>query len=282
MASSQGGKGSGPSRRRGRRGATGKANKDNKAPAISRAAAVLRLLGRSDRPLRLQAIASELDLVPSTCLYVLRALVEEEFVAFDAETKRYSLEAGVLALARQWLRRNPFANHVQPALDRLGRDFGVTLLGVHIVGLDHIVVVAASEASGALQVSAQVGSRFPALISATGRCIAAFGDYPEEELRARFDTLRWDRPPGYRTWLREVRETRERGYAVDKGNYIAGVTVLAAPVWQGGGHPGHALVAIGIGSALQGSAEAQLGEALLSAARTLSSQLGGEAPAPSG
>ena len=62
--------------------------KQSKAPAISRAAAVLRLLGKSDRPLALQAIARELGLVPSTCLYVLRALVAEEFVSFDPDTKR--------------------------------------------------------------------------------------------------------------------------------------------------------------------------------------------------
>src|ERR1700743_2002402 len=82
--------------------------KESKAPAISRAAAVLRLLGKSDTPLGLQTIARELGLVPSTCLYVLRALVVEELVAFDADTKRYALEAGVLTLARQWLRSNPF------------------------------------------------------------------------------------------------------------------------------------------------------------------------------
>src|SRR5580704_8779767 len=91
----------------------------SKAPAISRAAAVLRLLGKSDRPLGVQAIARELGLVPSTCLYVLRALVAEEFVAFDPDTKRYSLEAGVLTLARQWLRRNRFNDLAQPALDRI-------------------------------------------------------------------------------------------------------------------------------------------------------------------
>src|SRR3546814_6396622 len=85
----------------------------SKPPAISRAAAVLRLLGKSNVPLSLQAIARELGLVPSTCLYVLRALVAEEFVAFDADTKRYSLEAGVLTLARDWLRRNRFNDLVQ-------------------------------------------------------------------------------------------------------------------------------------------------------------------------
>src|ERR1700761_1382705 len=110
--------------------------KKSKAPAISRAAAVLRLLGRSDKPMGVQSIARELHLVPSTCLHVLRALVAEEFVAFDTDTKRYSLEAGVLTLARHWLRRNPFNDLAQPVLDRLALEFEITLLGVQIVGLE--------------------------------------------------------------------------------------------------------------------------------------------------
>src|SRR3954453_13685841 len=172
-----------------------KAVKASKAPAISRAAAVLRLLGKSPTPLGVQSIARELGLVPSTCLYVLRALVAEEFVAFDADTKRYSLEAGVLTLARHWLTRNRFNDLAQPVLDRISRAFDVTVLGVHIVGLDHIVVVAVSQSGNNFQLSAQIGSRFPALISATGRCIAAFGDHSEAELESRFNTLRWDEPP---------------------------------------------------------------------------------------
>src|ERR1700724_1288063 len=77
-----------------------KSVKSSKAPAISRAAAVLRLLGKSDAPLGVQSIARELGLVPSTCLHVLRALVAEEFVSFDPDTKHYSLEAGGLPPAR--------------------------------------------------------------------------------------------------------------------------------------------------------------------------------------
>src|SRR5262245_41842872 len=149
--------------------ALAKAVETSKAPAISRAAAVLRLLGKSDTPLGVQSIARELGLVPSTCLYVLRALVAEEFVAFDADTKRYSLEAGVLTLARHWLRRNRFNDLAQPVLDRMSQAFEVTMLGVNIVGLDHIIVVAISQSGQNLQLSTQIGSRFPALLSATGR-----------------------------------------------------------------------------------------------------------------
>jgi DNA-binding IclR family transcriptional regulator len=253
-----------------------KAVQASKAPAISRAAAVLRLLGKSDVPLGLQAIARELGLVPSTCLYVLRALVAEEFVSFDPDTKRYALEAGVLTLARHWLRRDQFNDRAQPFLDRLAQKFDVTMLGVHIVGLEHIIVVASSQGGQNFQLSAQIGSRFPALISATGRCIAAFGDYSEAELEKRFKTLRWDDPPTFEDWKAQVAQTRAQGFAIDEGNYISGVTVLAAPVWRTRAKLSHALVAIGIGSALKRSGLPALEEALVVAARTLSNQLSGE------
>ena len=249
--------------------------KDSKAPAISRAAAVLRLLGKSDAPLSLQGIASELGLVPSTCLYVLRALVAEELVAFDADTKRYSLDAGVLTLARQWLRRNKFTDLAQPVIDRIAADFNVTMLGVQIVGLDHIIAVAVSQAGGNFQLTTQVGSRFPALISATGRCIAAFGGYPDTQIEARFQTLRWDNPPTFEVWRAQVAATRAQGFAVDDGDYIAGVTVVAAPVWKARGKPSHALVAIGIGEAVKRGGLDDLGGALMAGAKQVSGQLGG-------
>jgi len=249
----------------------------SKAPAISRAAAVLRLLGKSDAPVGLQAIARELGLVPSTCLHVLRALVAEEFVSFDPTTKRYALEAGVLTLARHWLRRDRFTDLAQPELDRIGLAFDVTVLGVHIVGLDHIIVVAMSQSGHNFQLSTQIGSRFPALISATGRCIAAFGDHSEAELEARFRTLRWDEPPSLAEWQAQVRQTRQRGFAVDAGNYISGVTVVAAPVWKSRAKLSHALVAIGIGSGLKRTGLPALQDALLAAAKSLSNRLCGEA-----
>ena len=252
-----------------------KALKDSKAPAIARAAAVMRLLGKSDSPLGVQAIARELGLVPSTCLHVLRALVAEDFVSFDPDTKLYALEAGVLTLARQWLRRNPFSELAQPLLDDVARAFNVTGLGVQIVGLDHMIVAAVSRATADFQFSAEVGSRFPALISATGRCIAAFGDHSEDELETRFRALRWDEPPSFDTWKAQVRQTRARGFAIDEGNYISGVTVIAAPVWGTRRKLSHALVALGIGGALKRNGLAKLQNTLLADAQTLSKQLGG-------
>lgn len=243
----------------------------SKAPAIARAAAVLRLLGRQETPMGVQAIARELGLVPSTCLYVLRALVTEQLVAFDADTKRYSLDAGVLTLARGWLRKDRFADLAQPMLDRISREFGTTTLGVQIFGLDHLIVTAMSPSNQNLHLSTQVGSRFPALVSATGRCIAAFAPSTPEDLKLRFDALRWDSPPSWDDWVSQVEDVRQSGVAEDHGNYIAGVTVIATLVTTRA-HPNHALVAIGVGAALQ-TALPQLKLSLRASAEILSSQL---------
>jgi DNA-binding IclR family transcriptional regulator len=244
-----------------------------KAPAIARAAAILRLLGKSEAPLGVNHIARALGLVPSTCLYVLRALAAEELVAFDPDTKRYSLDAGVLTFARGWLRRNQFADVAQPLIDRMARHHNVTMLSVQIVGLEHIVVVGTAQGGANFQLSAEVGSRFPALISATGRCIAAFGGYPATELQSRFDTLRWDNPPDYPEWIKQVAQTRTQGFAVDAGNYIAGVTVIAAAVLKGARRPTHALVAVGISGAIKRAGVRTIGEDLFAAARSVSERL---------
>jgi len=98
-------------------------------PAVTRAVAILRLLGRSEEALGVHAIARALTLIPSTCLHILRVLVAEGLVAFDPETKRYRAGAGLLTIAKGVLRRPGFAELVQPELDRLSRVHGVTAIG---------------------------------------------------------------------------------------------------------------------------------------------------------
>lgn len=247
--------------------------RESKAPAIARAAAILRLLGRSDAPMGLQPIARELSLVPSTCLYVLRALVAEELVSFESATKRYALGSGVLSLARAWLQRDPFAGFAQPLIDEISAHFGVTCVAVEISGLERFTAVAVSKGTGNFQLSTEVGSRFPALISATGRCIAASGSFDQKRLRARFEKLRWDNPPSFAEWLAQVDEAQARGFGVDAGNYIAGVSVVAAPVFKAAGPPSHALSATALTRTLDRETLPLLAQALIERCQLLSRQI---------
>ena len=202
-------------------------------PAVTRATAILRLLAQSDTPLRLQKISEALDLFPSTCLHILRALVVEELIAFDEDAKSYQLGVGLLSLSRKLLKRNEFANIVGDVLETIAQRHGVTTIGIEVSKLDHVVVMAISRAKEPFHIHVDVGSRFPALVSASGRCIAAFSDHDEDEIKARFKLVRWDRAPSYTQWQREVAVARQQRFSVDSDQYIHGITVVSAPVLHG-------------------------------------------------
>jgi DNA-binding IclR family transcriptional regulator len=222
-------------------------------PAVSRAVAILRYLGKSDEPAGVSQVARELGLVPSTCLHILRVLADEGLVAFDPHSKRYAVGIGILPIARNAIQRNGFANLIEPRLTELSLDFGGTAVATQLAEPGHMVVVALSQAPLAFRLHVDLGSRFPALISATGRCHAAFNlrGVPEDELRSRFEALTWDHPPAFERWMREVDQTRREGYAVDPGCYISGVTLLSVPFFDRAGRMTHGIVAIGITEKLE-------------------------------
>jgi len=242
-------------------------------PAVTRAVAILRLLGRAKAPMGMKAIAQALDLVPSTALHILRALVAEELVAVD-DAKHYRLGLGTLALARSALERADFPSLVQPHIDGLSRRYPVTAIGVELPNLRHMIVVALSQTQAPVRLHVDIGSRFPTMISATGRCVAAFSRHPPEELERRFRALRWNNAPSYASWRREVEATRRQGFSIDRGNYIAGVTIVAVPVLNARGTISHTLASVGLGSLLDRKASVSLARDMRQAADTVASQLG--------
>jgi DNA-binding IclR family transcriptional regulator len=104
--------------------------------------------------------------------------------------------------------------------------------------LRHMIVVALSQTQAPVRLHVDIGSRFPTLISATGRCVAAFSRHPPEEIERRFRALRWNNAPTYATWRKEVEATRRQGFSIDRGNYIAGVTMVGSGArFNGHNHP---------------------------------------------
>jgi DNA-binding IclR family transcriptional regulator len=242
-------------------------------PAVTRGVAILRLLGRERAPMGVKAIAERLGLVPSTALHILRALVVEELVKVDPGTKRYSLGAGMLALARTALQSDDFPSLVQAHLDDLSRRHGVTAIGLELPNLQHMIVVALSRAQTPVRLHVDVGSRFPALISATGRCVAAFTDHPKAEIEKRFRALRWNNPPSWEAWCREVETVRRQGFSIDRNDYIAGVTVVAVPVPNPRGPIARSLASVGITAQLDRASAIELAHDMQAAAQAVAANL---------
>jgi DNA-binding IclR family transcriptional regulator len=241
-------------------------------PAVTRAVAILRLLGRTKTPMGVKAISQALGLVPSTSLHILRVLVAEELVKVDA-AKQYSLGMGTLSLARTALDSSDFPTLVQPRIDELSRRYPVTAIGVELPNLKHMIVVALSQTQAPVRLHVDIGSRFPTLISATGRCVAAFTDQPPGEIDKRFRSLRWHNAPSYETWRKEVDTVRRQGFSIDRGNYIAGVTVVAVPVLNASGTIAQSIASVGISSQLDRATSVALVHDMRDAARAVAAEL---------
>jgi len=156
--------------------------------------------------------------------------VNENLVQVDTESKKYQLGTGLISLARSVINKSDFASLVQPTLDEISKKWGVTAMGVEVSSNQHIVVMALSKVESPFRLHVDVGSRFPTLVSATGRLAAAFSNQSWEELELKFKKIRWDKPIKFKDWKSQVELAHKKGFSVDKDNYINGITLIATPI----------------------------------------------------
>ena len=217
------------SRRRGRVG------------AISKAFVILRYLAQSE-PLGVNAIAKAVGIGPSSCFYILKALVAEDALEFDPQTKTYRWSENLPGFARnrpsaaawiEWLRRE-----LQAVADETGTSCGLWQLGTTRASL-----IAAAESSLDTRIHLAVGQRLPLFVGAMGRCVAAASGVAIEELPAIIGGVRWQVPPTAAHYARDLASVRARHWAVDDGNYLKGVVTVAAGIAEPSSRLTHCLTA---------------------------------------
>lgn len=213
--------------------------------ALTAGLKVLHYLVRAEGPVGVSRVARDLDISPSSCFNLLRTLVHERLVDFNPVKKTYTIGFGLLELTKGMIDRDQLVRFLRPRLERIASSHRVTGTLWRRMGQDRVVLVDRADTASAVRVHMTVGQRLPIFIGALGRCFAAFSGMPREEVRRHFDTLRWDSPPDFELYWQDVLAARERGYAVDRDNFVRGITTVAAPVLDPSDTPVMALSAIG-------------------------------------
>jgi len=206
----------------------------SRSPAVTRALRILRLLADSPSPMGVNAIARELDMFSSSCLHILRAMESQGFVILDPEDKLWMIGLGLITVARGALNKQFPTRVAQAEIDQLTSAFELTSVVTQMDANDRMVVMAVSHSNRPFGIRVQVGQRFPAYISATGRAVAACSNLGRSRLRAKFDELKWENPPKFEEWMKQVEEAKRHGIAIDNGNYVKGFVIYAAPVFEDG------------------------------------------------
>ncbi|MDQ4501195.1 IclR family transcriptional regulator [Sinomonas sp. ASV322] len=209
------------------------------APAVSRAIEVLEFLaGHSAAPVSLTDIARGIGAARSSTRNICSAL--EDGGLIQRRDGGYQLGRRLVEFGGAYLssfdqiREFYRACAESPLLSR-------ELVQVAIMDGTDVLYVARHEGRSPLHLSARIGDRFPAALTAVGKALLA--SLGEPSVRARFGAS-GDLGPGTARSVRTVDElirqlgaVRERGYAVDIGEVHPAVVGVAAAVPEVGSAP---------------------------------------------
>jgi DNA-binding IclR family transcriptional regulator len=191
---------------------------------------VLRYIAAAPSPLPLSQITRDLKLNPSTCLNILRTLTQEGYLIIDPHSKLYSMGLGVLELLGGALAQGGDFRAIRSITDSIALSERVTVTLWRRVKRDRKILVLESLPVGEMSIKMAVGQRLPLLVGAAGYLWAAYSNLTEEELSDQFRQIRLERRPTFRDFMDEAQRSKQRGWAVDDGQYTAGTTSVSVPV----------------------------------------------------
>jgi DNA-binding IclR family transcriptional regulator len=174
-------------------------------------------------PLSVAEAAARLGVAPSTAHRVLAMLVYRDF-AVQRPDRRYAagpvLSLGAAAQSRTALLRAVAMPHLEALADRVRESANLMILAG-----EHVRFIGSVESDQALRVGNREGMVFPARLASGGKVMLA--DLPPERLDALC--------AGDRALRRELRQVRERGFAINAGGTEDGVTAVGRAVRKGDG-----------------------------------------------
>lgn len=192
--------------------------------------------------LRVVDVALGLGLSNSTAHRLLKTLREAGYLHQQPGSRQYEPGPAVLRLARRLSLEARLERVSKPHLRRLCDRLNETINVQVLTGKD-VFFVASEEDQHRLRVARRVGTRGPAHASAGGKVMLA--GLSDDEVRGRLgESLRSVSPStvvSIDTLLKQLRDTRRRGYGLNAGETDEGVRAVAVPITDPGGKPFAAL-----------------------------------------
>jgi DNA-binding IclR family transcriptional regulator len=224
-------------------------------------------------PLRLTALAGELQLGKSTVHLLLQTLRDYGMVDYAPATSTYSVGLRVFELGATAIEQGGFGARLVGPMEELARRCNESVsLGVLNAG--SVLIVQRIESPEILRADIRPGTRMPFHASASGKALlATMADAEVDQLLP--ESLL---PASTRMTHRlrdelfaEIRLIREQGYAKQTEEFVEGISAVATPVLAAGGR---ALAALSIAGPSSRFDEARWSADLLPAARHMSELCG--------
>lgn len=244
--------------------------------SFERAVAILRIVAARADGLGLSDIASEAGLKKATVHRLLRAMQREGFVDQDETSRIYRLGPEMVTLGALAGSRFNISKLAAGPLMRLSAASQDSVYLSVPRGADSVIL---DRVEGDFPIRTQVfqvGVRYPLGVGAGSlSMLAALSDHEIEEILDINAIRIQERFPNYSPPVikRLVKDTRERGYAVNEGRVLAGSWGIGAAVLDARGRPVAALSIGAIETRLRPPRQKEIGELLRAEARALGAVL---------
>ena len=203
------------------------------APSVKKAFKILQAIADSPTGLGLSELGKRLKIGKSTVHGITLALEELGILARDPVHKKYTIGYNLVELGRKASNKIELVTVVaQTPMETLMEGVGETVF-LGIMHGDHAIILKVIESRNELKITAPPGSRVPLLAGALGRVFLA--QMEEGKAREVVQTKGLKRYTANsvtdpKKFLKEVEETRGKGFAIDHEEYILGVTAIASPI----------------------------------------------------
>jgi len=202
------------------------------APSVKKAFAILSAISSSKEGLGVSEIARGLNMAKSTVHGMTSALEELGAIMRHPLTKRYRLGFMLLEVGRQAYSQIDLKTSARPVMEEL---MATTQASVFLGTLnwDHVTVMDIVESRQDLKITAPIGTTMSLFAGAVGKVFLASMEAEqsrkiiESKGLPRFTENSIVDPDQY---YRELKQVREKGYAVDDEEYIIGVRAVASPI----------------------------------------------------
>lgn len=265
-----------PARARGRPKAWTDKTDQNTIKSLDRALDVLARLGDLEEA-TLSELASDLSQSPATVYRILTTFQSHGFTEFEAARQVWSVGAGAFLTGAKFLRRTSLVERARPHLRALMEQTGETAnLGV-AKDFD-VLFLSQSETHHAIRAFFPPGTLSPMHASGIGKALLA------QWSQARIEAMFTHRAPETFTdhtlvtpeaLLRDLRDTRQRGYSFDAEEKNIGMRCIAAPVFDIYGEAVAGISISGPVARVTDAKVAEMGAAVLAHANALTHELGG-------
>lgn len=245
-------------------------------PSIIKAVHILDTLAAAKEPMTLAELTQRLELPKSSVLALCTSLAMTGMLS-RLDSGAYRLGMHLVDLSHAYLSNIDLTREFVSTWDALAMLPGEGIVLGVLDGSD-VVYVACRNGDLPLGVTYRIGMRLPASCTATGK--ALLSTLPDERIRAIYHNTELGQltPHSHKTLkalLKDLHETRLRGYAIDDEETREGMCCYGAPVFDASGN--YAIAAVAVSSlkrpAVRGGTHS-IPQVVLEFARALSKRLG--------